>query len=376
VRALPVAAIVSAAIHAGAVAWLGLRGADPPRSSPGTVEAAPASADPPPVAVVLLDDHTVSATPALPILPHEARVERAMAVAPSIRHTATTATEASVATTPRDRPQPLPTHASLMTMRGPALKTGVSSHFVEHFLANSQPLAAPDIEGDRIADAIATAKGHLDDPRWIANATPDQVSDERLALAEHRDDEATEELQPSDNGHHKVDHSGFRADVDRDGSIHIHDKSNLQAVHACDRESWLCKIPIGAMFDVTDWAMRSRGMDPYASAKLKMLDDTRDQRVAIGARYRTEQLAHSVELARGAVAYLWASTPDPAARKRALFELWDECAETGDAELVESGRAVRAFIIGVIRSKVSYTAEEIAVLNAHRHSKAPFSPYE
>ncbi len=79
------------------------------------------------------------------------------------------------------------------------------------------------------------------------------------------------------------------------GTVHLDDKSNLKAVHACSRDSWLCKIPIGATFDINDWAMRSSGNDPYASAKLKMLDETRDERVAIGTQFRKELLAHSVE---------------------------------------------------------------------------------
>jgi hypothetical protein len=36
---------------------------------------------------------------------------------------------------------------------------------------------------------------------------------------------------------------------------------------------------------------------------------------------------------------------------------------------------VRTFIVGFIRGKVSYTGDELARLNAHRHSKATFAPY-
>ncbi len=360
-RPLSAAAIVSAVLHTGAIAWIGTRHDKPPRIPSVALETPAATVPSEPVAVALLDDHTVS----------ETRVSRG---GPSVGRTAIAAISTGHAVTQQTPESPPRQTSGLMTMRRPEVKHGLSSEFIEHFLERSKPLAPKDIASERIADDIATAKRQLDDPRWIANATPDAVGDERLALAEHRDEAANEELHSSANGHHKADHAAFKADVEPDGTVHIADKSNLQAVHACERASWLCKIPIGATFDINDWAMRSHDIDPYASAKLKMLDDTRDERVAIGTQYRKELLAHSVELAQGAIAYLWASTPDPAARKQALFELWDDCAETGDTALVESGRAVRAFIIGFIRGKVSYTADELAQLNARRRSKMAFAP--
>jgi hypothetical protein len=364
-RPLPAAAILSTVLHTGAIAWVGTRHDNAPRIPPVTLETPAAPVESEPVAVALLDDHTVSAMPALPSSRGGSGVARANAVALST----------SRVTAPTPEPAAPARGSNLLTMRRPEVKNGLSSEFLERFLERSKPLAPKDIASERIADDIATATGHLDDPRWIANATPDQLRDERIALAEHRDAAASDELRPSANGHHEVDRKTFHADVEADGTVHVGDKSNLQAVHACDRQSWLCKIPIGAMFDVTDWAMRSHDIDPYASAKLKMLDDTRDERVAIGTRYRKELLAHSVELVQGEIAYVWANTPDPVARKRALFELWDDCAETGDAAVVEGGRAVRAFVVGFIRSKVTYTADELAQLNAHRRSKLPFAPY-
>jgi hypothetical protein len=73
--------------------------------------------------------------------------------------------------------------------------------------------------------------------------------------------------------------------------------------------------------------MRSQRMDPYASAKLRLMDRTRDQRVAIGKEYRREVLAQSGELMRKNVERLWAGTKDLRERKQGLFELWNECAE-------------------------------------------------
>ena len=360
-RALATAAIASAVLHAAAIAWVVTRPAKATPIASIELEPPPVAVASEPVAVALLDDRGGSE---LPISRGLGRVATATTRAISTGH----------ATTPASEPK-APAPSGLMTMRQPEITHGMSAEFLERFLENSKPLAPKDIASERIADDVATAKGHLDDPRWVANATPEALGDERIALAEHRDEADGQELHSSPNGHHEADHKAFHADVERDGTVHIDDKRNLQAVHVCEGSSWVCKIPVGATFDVTDWAMRSHDIDPYASAKLKMLDDTRDERVAIGTRYRTEQLAHSVELVKGAIDYLWASTPDPAARKQALFELWDDCAESGDDAVVESGRAVRTFIVGFIRGKVSYTGDELARLNAHRHSKATFAPY-
>jgi len=141
-------------------------------------------------------------------------------------------------------------------------------------------------------------------------------------------------------------------------------------------------IPVaGGGFDLTDKLMRSKGMDPYASRKLAFLDSTRDERVAMGQRYRAEQLAQASRIMKRHLDRV-ATIPDPAARKRALFELWDECLEVGSEAEVTAGRASRALIIGYIRTHVpagsahAYTSEEIAELDARKSSTAVFAPYE
>jgi hypothetical protein len=76
---------------------------------------------------------------------------------------------------------------------------------------------------------------------------------------------------------------------------------------------------------------------------------------------------------------LWATTQDVAARKQGLLELWDECAETGDADLVEGGKAARAMVEQWIQVKLTgadrFTTDELARFNAHRRSRATFDPY-
>jgi hypothetical protein len=139
-------------------------------------------------------------------------------------------------------------------------------------------------------------------------------------------------------------------------------------------------VPVlGGGFDITDAIMRRKKVDPYAAAKLRYLDSTRDERVQIGNRYKREQLAQSAQLMQKTLDWLWASKVDLAARKQALFELWDDCAEVGSDAMVEGGKAARALVVGAIRARLTgadaYTAAELAAFNKRRQSKAVFEPY-
>ena len=259
-------------------------------------------------------------------------------------------------------------------------------------------------------------------------------------------DVATGQLAPAGGGTHKSDQGPFTAKVDKDGGVTFKDKRNFnihlalpspkdigdlvqawyydpnkpvgflppstitkpprlvredvdvesrvtgdeKAVYGEDRGpkpgdgGGGAGIPIaGGGFDITDAFMRSRGQDPYASKKLRFLDSTRDERVQIGAKYKTQQLAQVAKLMKKNLDRTWAMTEhDPAARKRALFELWDECVETGSAEMVAAGMSARAMVIGFIRTRLpagsagAFTRTEIAALSRNQQSKAVFAPYE
>jgi hypothetical protein len=175
-----------------------------------------------------------------------------------------------------------------------------------------------------------------------------------------------EELKPQKDGTWKSDKTTFVAKIDRDGSVSFKDKRNLQ------------RQGLGARFDVTDWAMRSQGIDPYASAKREYLDRTRDQRLEIAKAYRKDQLGQSAQLMQVNLDRLWRSTADVAARKQGLFELWDECAETGEAEVVAGGQQARELLLRWAHVKLAgataFTAAELSQLNAKRRSKALFDP--
>ena len=235
-------------------------------------------------------------------------------------------------------------------------------------------------------------------------------------------------LRPDGGGTFRSDEGPFTAKVARDGSVNLKDKKNFnwhfslpkpkdlgrglaswyedpnkpvgqlppdkitrapvlnngEATGQYDRkpDHGEATVPIvGGGFDVTDALMRRHGQDPYASKKLAYLDSTRDQRVQIGNRYRQKQLDQSVVIMKGNLDRVW-SLHTPAERREALFELWDECAETGPDALVAAGRDARTLVIGVIRARIpfgsadAFSADEIAALNRKKQSKAVFAPYD
>ncbi len=136
-------------------------------------------------------------------------------------------------------------------------------------------------------------------------------------------------------------------------------------------------------FDATDAVMRMAGMDPYASAKLKWMDETRDERLRLRRTHRLAALGQSTQSMRRNLARLWARPDlDDAARRAALFELWDDCFEDGDDAVIAACTRTRAAVLGFIRghlpvgSPTAYTADELRALNGRRVSSTPFAPYD
>ena len=331
------------------------------------IEIEPAhAAETPPTEVTFLDDNTVvAAAPVVSSPGHTGRRDGRQRI--SSTSTTSTGTSTGTSETRSDKP---PDRSKLMTMRHPKLDKGPSAAFWDRFAANTRPLQPKDIKSEQIAAEIEAAEENLKNPKWVANASPEQVAGERMKLAGKRHEQSTAELRPDGAGT-KSEHQTFRAKFNPDGTIaSLDDKSNLQ------------RQGLGLSFDVTDAMMRSQGIDPYASYKLKVLDDTRDERVAIGKRHRTQQLAQSRQHVQKHLERLWATTTDLAARKQGLFELWDDCAESGSEEIVRGGASARSHVIGFIRSQLpagsetAYTAAELARFNKQRKSRATFTPYE
>ena len=251
------------------------------------------------------------------------------------------------------------TRSQLMTMRfpeKPKLRGGLSPEFLEWFERRTKPLQPPpDIPGERISNEIADLRAKL---RRADRFSPDELKAMREEIVALNAEREAEELKPTGAGTYKSEKDTFRAHVGADGSVKLEDKPEAM--------------------DAQDRAMLAAGIDPYARKKLQYLDRTRDQRVAVGKRYRAEQLKRSAVFARDNVERAWASTTNITERKRLLFELWDECIEGGEKEEIEGGASARAFVMAFIRAQLTgpnaYTPDELAALNARRRSKELFAP--
>jgi len=174
-------------------------------------------------------------------------------------------------------------------------------------------------------------------------------------------------LQQERDGTYSMEEPGFIGHIDPDGSVRLENKPPLQL------------RGLGASFDLTDIAMRITGMDPYASAKLELLDRTRAMRAAMGERHRAQLLVSSADLMRRNIEAVLATVSDSRQRRQALFELWDECADSGDPALVAAGAAARATVLAYIQREMTgpnaYTAQELRALNSRRTSEIAFEPY-
>ena len=325
-RILPAALAISVVLHTGAIAWVHAhKVVDLQALRPVTP---PIEVDVVPATVALLDDHTVKDVPQV------ASRSRGTsgAVAPA-HHGTSPSPPGDKISTGSTGPEVGHTepggHSKYMGMRGGGAKVtrGVSGDFLDRFLDNTKPL----------------------DPETLALRADE-------AAIDHGTD--AHGIRHHGTGYQAKD-TPYDANIEADGTTHLKDKPT---------------------FDATDALMRSHGMDPYASKKLKWLDDTREERYRIGKQHKHELLGKSAQLAMKNIDYLWSRTTDLRARKEGLFELWDDCAETGADDLVGGGRAARKLIVGIIRARLTgsdgYTEPELAAFNARKKSTATFSPYD
>lgn len=215
------------------------------------------------------------------------------------------------------------------------------------------------------------------------------------------------ELRPDGNGTYRKDDLVFTAKIDRSGRVHIEDKPNVHLrFHLptprtilgglndwyedprgyATRDSRAIETHtytfVDGGFDVTDALMRAAGEDPYYYRKAAFLDRTREQRAKMSAAATTEDLRDSLAELPDFLSELWRYPAWTAReRRRILFDLWDECAESGSEQVVRTARTARATIVAFIRRHLGadsadrYPDDELAALNAARRSKERFDPY-
>jgi hypothetical protein len=222
-----------------------------------------------------------------------------------------------------------------------------------------------------------------------------------------RDRAPRSEIVPDGKGGYRANDLTFRARIGRDGRVSIDDKPNFHARIALPGASDIArhlrrwsKDPYGESpmdersvethtvkivdggFDLTDWAMRASGNDPYYHRKKAFLDRTRAERARMARVDEAENLRDSVRNLRQHLRVVWSYRAwSVERRRRALFELWDECAESGSAAVVAAADRARATIEAFIRRNLpadhadGYPAAELTALNRQRSSKRRFAPY-
>lgn len=169
------------------------------------------------------------------------------------------------------------------------------------------------------------------------------------------------------------DNGGFSAVIGEDGSIDFVDRS--LGGGAMPLLAWLS-------FDATDVVMRAAGEDPYLAEKLRIMEGTREERMAVRRRHDRVVMRRALDDLPAYLDAVWRQTAwSPAIRRRILFALWDEAAEEGNALLVAGGAEARATIEGFIartippRSRHAFSSRELAELNRIRASRRAFDPY-
>lgn len=288
-----------------------------------------------------------------------------------------------------------------------------------------EPAGAP--PGDTPTDGSRSRLG-MRDPLPSRLVMPDlkKIAEARESAVAVAVAPIPEELEQAGGGRYRSDQGSFTAKVNRDGTVELKDAPNLRVNLAVpspkalgrglakwyadpyaqtrDRERSIQRgdVPSGAVddeeeqrkrpktvpvfsgsFDATDWLMRLSGRDPYWAAKMSFLNRTREARVQMAQEHRGEMLRAAASMIREQAKLAWAAPGlSASARRRALFELWEECAETGDAELVKAGRAARRALYGFIRGHLpagsadAYSDDELAAWNRGRASRQRFAPYE
>ena len=402
VRILPLAVGISAVVHAAVVALLATRSAAAtrPAASPPpalievvTVDPAP---EPEPLAVQLLAPAVEPPAPeppsVAPVAPRSAAATRAD---PARRRDIVDAARSQTAVAPGRStdaaPEP-PKQPGLLAMRRGeqprlALPAGRWDDLDRAPRGTAPERVATSGELREAGGGTYTSKQGVFDATVHADGTV-ELHDARnlnvhIALPTRRSlGRALASWYESDKGPtgQEGDTSmGKQIQVTAGSSVKVPDPTESQPK---DREPTVIIPVLAGGFDVTDWLMRNHKQDPYDRRKLNFLDTTRAERVEIGKHHRTERLAMTPQIVLRSLEAVWGAGAGIAERKHALFELWDDCLEAGDPEVVEAAAAARRMIVGFIRARLpagshdAFTAAEIAALARTQHSHAVFQPYE
>ena len=154
----------------------------------------------------------------------------------------------------------------------------------------------------------------------------------------------------------------FSARVSRDGTVELRDQ-NIRGEG------------LGFGFDVNDLVDKALGRETYLPEKRRLLEESFEQRAILASSAHRDRLQAALAELPARLSALWSDPHRPAAaRRRLLFELWDEIDATDPASA-----PARAVIERFIRAHLpagsadAYSPSELSNLNAGRAIR--FCPY-
>ncbi|MBV1857403.1 MAG: hypothetical protein KUG77_03250, partial [Nannocystaceae bacterium] len=136
---------------------------------------------------------------------------------------------------------------------------------------------------------------------------------------------------------------------------------------------------------------RALGAFKYYALKTAIQKDTFALRLAMVRRWSRRKTKARLGALGGELRAAWSKPIEAAARRRLLFELWDDCLERPedseqadsalDRERTKVGVRARALILEFVARELpqssgsAYSAAELRVLNGRRVSRERFEPY-
>lgn len=276
----------------------------------------------------------------------------------------------------------------------------------ERSAEESQKETEEELEARRRAEGISTKNGLKVDPRAVAlSALANEYGpsdgprgsyqeDRPPTLAERRADLNREHsaflsatanakdwaipreaptFTPRRDGSYTYSGHAFSARINPDGSISFSDREgmNFSDLGTNDGKS----AGVRFSFDLADGAHRRRGSDPYRAEREYVMKGSEELREKLMAEHRAKEQERGLRRIEGKLHTIWNASRELAAKRRAIFRVWDELAED------EMGARARSIVIAFVKehapkgSPGAYTDEELSALNDRRTSQESFDPY-
>ena len=199
----------------------------------------------------------------------------------------------------------------------------------------------------------------------------------------------------------RVDHkpkslgdAGFEPRKDGTYRYRAPNRAFKATLHPDGRLEFATHIPTG----LTDALIAASGQERFWRAKQRLMASTYELRLSMARRWAKQQIQTQLTALGTQLRAVWRRSDRPAKQRRAtIFELWDECEEglevptSGaedklaaevDAVRADAGHRARRTIVSFVRKHLpagsdhAYPRRELDALNARRHSKQRFEPYD